>query len=85
MIRIKTNPLFERIGWHILLLLGIGLLLLFINALLVIGVMVTVDSFYEQTNPFNDTFESGINNTYYIPIPLYAYVNNITISIDGVS
>ena len=49
----------------------------------VIGVSGQLSSFYGQTNPFNITFESGVNQTIYLEIPRYAYVENITINLTG--
>jgi len=49
----------------------------------VIGVSGQLDSFYGQNNPFNITFVGEDNQTIYLEIPRYAYVENITINLTG--
>lgn len=73
--------IFEQKGRPILLKLALGAMFLFINAMLAIAASGTVSSFYGQTNPFNISLIGGINNTYYLPIPRYAYVENLTSSL----
>jgi hypothetical protein len=51
---------------------------------LVFAAATTINSFKDQTNPFNATLEAGINNTQYIRIPRYAYAQNITMVIRGI-
>lgn len=58
--------------------LVILLMVLFINTYLVLGFTGTVSSFYGQSNPFNITFSGNENNTQYLSIPQYSYINNVT-------
>jgi len=56
--------------------------LLFIG--LVIGLSDRLTSFEGETNPFNVTLEGGVNNTQYIVVPRYVYMDNMTITIRGI-
>jgi len=42
-----------------------------------------VNSFDGQTNPFNVTFSSEGNHTYYIIVPFYSSVKNISLNLEG--
>ena len=41
----------------------------------------TITSFLSQTNPFNITFVGGDNQTFFLEIPLYGLVKNISLSL----
>ena len=66
---------------------GKALILVFFAVLasiyIVFAVTDTITSFYDQSNPFDVNFTSAGNMTYYIDVPMYAYVTNITVSLNG--
>jgi len=49
----------------------------------IFGVVVTKNSFVNQTNPFNVTWIEEENKTFYIEVPMYSHADNITITIEG--
>jgi len=55
--------------------------------LLVVGIAFAINyqvsTFSGQTDPYNITFTGKENNTEYLEIPIYSYVKNITINIEG--
>jgi len=59
------------------------LLIVLTSILMVFAVTEQITSFVGQDNPFNITFEGNENQTFYIDIPMYAYVENITITATG--
>lgn len=44
-----------------------------------------ISTFSGQDNPFNITYTDSENQTFYLEIPMYAYVNNLTLEIEGIS
>lgn len=60
------------------------LMLVFIT-ILVYSTVLTLTSFVGQTNPFNITFDRNRNFTFFLDIPLYADVQNITLSLEGIA
>ena len=40
-------------------------------------------TFYSQPNPFEINFTGAENQTYYIDVPRYVYVTNITLNLEG--
>lgn len=86
----KTNLQFKQKGQSILgkNTLRRGILIFFVVLALislVFAVNQTINSFSSQTNPFDVNFSTEENKTYYVDIPMYAYVKNITINIEGKS
>jgi len=78
--------IFEKVKNPVLKWLGIYacyaiFCLIFVG--IVMGVSGQVSSFYGETNPFNITFVGEDNQTIYLEIPRYAYVENITINLTG--
>lgn len=78
----KKKATFKHVKYRVGFILLIVLLLL-IN--ISFAVTQTTTSFYNQANPFNITFEGGDNQSYYIPIPRYAYVENVSIDLVGIT
>lgn len=60
---------------------AIGIALLLITALSVMAITGTVTSFYGQTNPFNITLTGNQNQTFYLSLLRYVYVENVSINI----
>ena len=61
-------------------------LLIFLSVILAYAISGRVTSFYSQTNPFNITWDDDAedsNVTYYIIVPSGGYVQNMTITIEG--
>jgi len=69
----------NRIGKNVLIFL---LVLTFIS--LVFAIDLSVKSFNNQNQSFNITWNEESNKTYYIEIPMYSYVKNISLEIEGV-
>lgn len=59
----------------------IGLVLLLTSV--IYAVMLNIEGFQGQSDPFNITFTGQENKTYYIAIPRYTYLNNLTINLTG--
>ena len=51
---------------------------------LVFAATSTINSFNDQSNPFNVSLTGGVNDTQYIRLPRYVYAQNITITIEGI-
>ena len=60
----------------------IPLILLVLGLISVFAVTETIDSFYNQDNPFDITFAGGDNQSYYLQVPKYAYVENVSLLIN---
>lgn len=61
---------------------------LLLSVFLAIGIYAVVQtqtSFVSQPNPFNLNLTAFTNNTQYIDIPLYTYVQNITIQVKSIT
>jgi len=69
----------NRIGKNVLIFL---LVLTFIS--LVFAIDLSVKSFNNQNQSFNITWNEESNKTYYIEIPMYSYVKNISLEIEEV-
>ena len=75
--------IFEKVKNPVLKWLGIYacyaiFCLIFVG--IVMGVSGQVSSFYGETNPFNITFVGEDNQTIYLEIPIYGYVDNTSFS-----
>ena len=59
-------------------------ILILVLSSLCFAVTGQVTSFNGQTNPFNITFIENQNQSFILPIPSYAYVNNVSFKITGI-
>lgn len=74
------KPQSEQKSHPILSKLVLLMVVLFINAFIVMSFSSQIISFYNQDNPFNITLDAWVDTNHYLPIPRYAYIENITIS-----
>lgn len=62
----------------------IGIILIsFLFLGIVFAVNGNINTFVNQTNPFNISLAADQNQTFYISVPLHAYVKNVSIRITG--
>ena len=59
------------------------LLLVLILCTFVFAVTLTIPSFHGESNPTDINFTGNENHTVFLSVPLYAYVQNITLNIEG--
>lgn len=61
------------------------LLLILVLVGIAFAVTTNITRFTTETSTINATFSGDENQTFYIDIPMYAYVNNLTLEIEGIS
>lgn len=66
---------FKRISYIIISLLMLSI---------AFAITDTIPNFTDQDNPFNFNIQKGVNITYYLPVPLYSYVESMNLSLSGI-